>query len=143
MEATYWHWFALGVILVVIEIVTPGFVFFWLGLGAMATGAVLVVVGPFAWQGQLLVFAGFAVLSVTGWLFIGRKWLGDGKLSPLNRRAGQLEGKIFVLTEAIENGRGRVKVGDGSWIVTGNDLPAGRTVRVIGSEGNTLRVEAA
>ncbi|MEO1018613.1 MAG: NfeD family protein [Pseudomonadota bacterium] len=140
---TFWHWWILGVLLVVIEVFAPGFVFFWLGLGAVATGLVLLVTGPFDWQFQLLVFAGFAVLSVLAWLLVGRRWLGEGKPTELNRRANQLEGHVFVLSDPIENGRGRVKVGDGSWVVTGDDLPAGSKVRVVGSEGNTLRVESA
>ena len=41
------------------------------------------------------------------------------------------------------NGRGRVKVGDGSWTVTGPDMVAGARVRVTAVNGTELAVEPA
>ncbi|NDH61491.1 MAG: hypothetical protein EBY18_07515 [Alphaproteobacteria bacterium] len=48
-----------------------------------------------------------------------------------------------VLDAPILNGRGRIKLGDGSWSVTGPDMVAGARVRVRGVDGNELRVEPA
>ncbi len=38
------------------------------------------------------------------------------------------------------NGHGRIGLADGSWAVTGPDLPAGATVEITGVEGTVLRV---
>ena len=57
----------------------------------------------------------------------------------LNRRGEKLVGQRFVLTEAIVNGRGKVSVGDGSWLAEGPELPAGSEVEVVAVDGTTLR----
>jgi len=46
-----------------------------------------------------------------------------------------------VVVQAIENGSGRVKLGDSEWLVRGPDAAAGERVRVSGSDGATLLVE--
>ena len=58
----------------------------------------------------------------------------------LNKRGDQYIGKVFNLVDGIENGRGRIKIGDGTWIVAGQDLPAGTKVRVDGVDGAVLTV---
>lgn len=59
----------------------------------------------------------------------------------LNRRSDQLVGRVLVLAEAIEGGRGKVRCGDTLWQVEGPDLPQGTHVRVVASTGMLLRVE--
>ena len=61
----------------------------------------------------------------------------------LNRRAAQMIGQRYVLTEAIVNGRGKARVGDGEWLVAGPELPLGATVEVVAVDGTTLQVRAA
>src|SRR3546814_4961906 len=39
----------------------------------------------------------------------------------LNQRGGRLIGEVLTVTQAIEDGRGRAKVGDGEWPVRGPD----------------------
>ena len=59
----------------------------------------------------------------------------------LNRRGAQYLGRVFVLDSPVRGGRGRMRVDDGAWNVTGPDCPARTQVRVVGWEGNTLQVE--
>ncbi|MGK9536914.1 NfeD family protein, partial [Salmonella enterica subsp. enterica] len=59
----------------------------------------------------------------------------------LNMRGSELVGRTFVVHQAIIDGRGKIKVGDGVWMVTGPDAPAGAQVRVIGQDGVILRIE--
>ena len=42
-QVEFWHWWILGVGLVIIEIVAPGAFFLWLGVSAGATGLVLLI----------------------------------------------------------------------------------------------------
>jgi membrane protein implicated in regulation of membrane protease activity len=51
-------------------------------------------------------------------------------------------GRHVVVCEAIVNGRGKVKVGDGAWLAEGADLPVGSEVEVIAVDGTTLSVRA-
>jgi membrane protein implicated in regulation of membrane protease activity len=63
--------------------------------------------------------------------------------SNLNARGDSLIGKTIVLDAPILAGRGRVKLGDGSWTVVGPDMVAGARVRVAAVDGTELRVEPA
>ena len=46
------------------------------------------------------------------------------------------------MVQAIENGQGRVRVGDSEWNARGPDAAVGVHVRVTGAEGTVLLVEA-
>jgi membrane protein implicated in regulation of membrane protease activity len=136
----YWHWWALGGTLMIVEAFVPGFVFLWLGIAAGVVGTLL-----WLWPGigsdfQVLIFAALSVASVVGW----RRWRNAHPPSSdqphLNRRGAQYLGRQFGLVEPITNGRGRIKLGDSSWTVTGPDLPAGATVEVVGADGTVLEV---
>jgi membrane protein implicated in regulation of membrane protease activity len=50
-------------------------------------------------------------------------------------------GRVFTLTNAIVNGRGKIKVDDSFWTVTGKDCPAGSKVKVVGAKGLKLEVK--
>jgi hypothetical protein len=61
----------------------------------------------------------------------------------LNRPAVQLVGRVLVVAEAIDGGRGKVRVGDTLWPAEGSDIPAGAEVRVIAAKATVLVVERA
>jgi len=142
-DVQFWHWFALGGILGVLEILVPGFVLIWLGLAAILVGIMLL-----AWEGmpfayQLLAYAGFSVLCVVTWFYWLRRNPTESDKPTLNRRAEQLIGRKAAIVDAIVNGRGRIKLGDGTWAVTGPDLPAGHMVEITGTDGAVLLVKPA
>ena len=75
-------------------------------------------------------------------------WIANPRTSAsdepdLNRRGSQYVGRVVALDSAIETGRGRVRLGDTVWTVEGPDLPESTPVRIVGSDGAVLRVEAA
>jgi membrane protein implicated in regulation of membrane protease activity len=75
MWALWWVWMCGAVVLGVLEVLVPGYIFLGFALGAAVTGLVLLVGGPLAaWIGAsvplLLLF--FAVLSLLGWLGLRR-----------------------------------------------------------------------
>jgi membrane protein implicated in regulation of membrane protease activity len=45
--------------------------------------------------------------------------------------------------DAIQNGRGKVRVGDTVWLAEGPDAPSGASVRVIAAKATVLVVERA
>jgi membrane protein implicated in regulation of membrane protease activity len=61
----------------------------------------------------------------------------------LNRPAAQLIGRVLVVAEAIDGGRGKVRVGDTLWPAEGPDAQAGAEVRVIAAKATVLVVERA
>jgi len=68
---------------------------------------------------------------------------GRGVDENLNARGNSLIGRTIVLDAPILRGQGRVKLGDGSWTVTGPDMAAGTRVRVTAVTGTELKVEPA
>ena len=128
-----WNWMVLGFALLTLEILTPGVFMLWIGLAALIVGALSLMfwrAGFWIWQVQILVFLALALVCA----FAGKKIMsGRGSASDqplLNRRGDQLIGRTATLTEPITDGRGRIKIGDTTWRVSGPDLPAGTKVRV-------------
>ncbi len=139
-------WFSLGLLLLIAEIVVPGIFLMWFGLAALLTGVIDWLLPNLSWQVQALAFA---VLSV-GLVFGVRPYIGleldkETDRPDLNRRLHSLVGEVAILTRAIENGHGEVKIGDTLWRVTGPDLPKGTRVKVVGVDDKrmTLNVEPA
>ena len=140
-KVVFWYWWALAAVLLVCEMMLPGVVFLFLAIGAAVAGAMLLIVADVSLEIQLVVFAIVSVVSAIGL----RRYLRGLQpiASTLNARGESLVGQIFVLDQPILGGRGRIKLGDGSWSVTGPDMVAGAKVRVAAVSGTELRVEPA
>jgi membrane protein implicated in regulation of membrane protease activity len=130
-------------VLLVFEMLLPGVVFLFLAIGAAAAGFALLVVSDLSLELQLVLFAVVAVASAIGLRPTLRRMQNQTAATNLNARGQSWVGKTFVLDQPILAGRGRVKLGDGSWIVTGPDMVAGAKVRVTAVDGTELRVEPA
>jgi membrane protein implicated in regulation of membrane protease activity len=140
----FWHWWAVAAVLLVFEMMLPGVVFLFLAIGAAASGLFLMVVPGLGLELQLLVFAIVSVLSaVVLRPTLKRLQHGRGVDENLNARGNALVGRTIVLDAPILRGQGRVKLGDGSWSVTGPDMVAGSRVRVTAVNGTELTVEPA
>lgn len=63
--------------------------------------------------------------------------------SPLaSHRSGHSHiGQVIVLEQGLENGVGRVRLGNREWSVRGPNLPAGAKARVTGVDGSVLLVD--
>ncbi len=140
--AEFWHWWVLAVVLLALEVAAPGTFFLWLAIAAGVVGLIVLILPDMAWQIQVLLFAIGAVGAVVAWRAFARRHPEESEDPTLNRRGEQYVGQVFHLSEAITDGRGRMKVGDSVWRVAGPDLPAGAKVRVTGAEGTVLRVAA-
>lgn len=136
---TIWHWWALAGGLLTVELFVAGFFFLWLGASAALTGLALLAWPAMPLGLQFALFAGLSLACVLAWRrFRSSVWaLGSGRSAD---RAAHLIGRRAHLLDPIENGRGRLQLGDGSWAVTGPDLPAGSVVEVTGAEGPLLQV---
>ena len=139
--ADYWWWLSAGAILMVLEIVTPGIFFMWIGIGAFITGA---VAAAFPDATPALLGFIFAVLSVIS-VVIGKKVMGkkaDEPDSGLNNRMAQYVGQVYQVYEPIVDGRGKISVGDTLWLASAKtDIAADTAVRVTGIRGTMLEVE--
>ena len=137
-----WNWLILALLLFMLEAVVPGVHFLWFGIAAVLVGAIAMATG-IAWQYQIIAFAAISVLTV----FWVRHWVRPDRtasdLPNLNARGQQYVGRSVVVEQAIQNGRGRVRVDDTLWQAKGPDAPAGARVTVTSAEGSVLVVERA
>lgn len=140
-KVVFWYWWALAAVFLVCEMLLPGVVFLFLAIAAGVSGLLLLISADLSLEIQLVVFAIVAVASAIGLRGYLRGLLPKG--SVLNKRGEALVGQIFVLDQPILGGRGRIKLGDGSWSITGPDMVAGAKVRVAAVSGTELRVEPA
>jgi membrane protein implicated in regulation of membrane protease activity len=137
-----WAWFVVGLVLLALELVVPGGWFLWLGAAGIATGLTAFIPGV-GWPFQVTIFGVLALVIVVGWTMISRTRKPTSDRPLLNQRAEAFIGHEGVIDEPINQGFGRLRLGDSVWRIAGPDLAAGAKVRVIGAEGAVLRVEAA
>ncbi|MFG1464039.1 NfeD family protein [Xanthobacter sp. DSM 24535] len=142
LEQSLWAWFVIGGLLLLAEVFLPGVFLLWLGLAAIATGGVALVMA-LSWQAQVVIFAILALVAVLAARQIAPKPDKASDRPFLNRRADGYVGRVFTLEHAIHEGIGRVRIDDTIWRVEGPDLPVGARVKVVAADGPVLRVEPA
>ena len=138
----HWWWLLAAALLAMVEIAMPGIFSIWIAAAAAATGvAILAFDLPIAFQ--LALFALLAIAAV----YAGRLWYDrnpvDSSDPLLNDRTARLVGQVVTVTKAIEGGEGRVRIGDSDWTARGPDAGEGARVRVVGADGQCLKVEPA
>ena len=136
---TWWHWMVLAVLLAAAETLVPGAVVIWFAASAAVIGLVMVVF-DIPWQYQLIGFGLLGLAALLAYRAYRQKNPGTFEQPNLNQRALQYVGSELVLSEPIEQGSGKAKLGDGYWKVSGPELPAGARVRVTGVNGTVLTV---
>lgn len=135
-----WLWLIGGIVLLIAELIAPGFFLVFIGAAALATGlfALLFDLGTVP---QLALFALYAVLAV----MIGRRFYAnrghDAGDPLLNDRGRRLVGKVVTVVVAVDEHNGRVRVGDSEWSARGGPAAVGEHVRITGVDGNCLNVE--
>jgi membrane protein implicated in regulation of membrane protease activity len=135
-----WTWWVIAGFLLLVELILPGVFFMWLALAAAAIGVIDLFV-DLSWQVEIAIFAVLAVLLV---LFVRpRVRFAEGEATNLNQRMYDYVGLAYVLDEAIVNGRGKVRIDDTLWVVTGSDRDKGEWVKVKAVDGTRLIVEPA
>ena len=143
---TAWHWLALGLILLSIEMAVGTYDLLWIAIAAGITSA-FAAFAPEAvtgWQGQLVFFA----ISSTALFFVGRTVFRNLRENieehpTLNKRMASTVGARAITKGAFVGGAGRVKLGDTEWsaeMVDGGNPPEGSTVVVEATDGNRLKV---
>jgi hypothetical protein len=136
-----WLWLIGGVVLLIAELIAPGFSLIFIGAAAVATGVLSLVFG----LGVALQLGAFAVLAFLAARFGGRRFYAaryDYSADRLlNDRAGRLLGKVVIVVQPVDSHSGRVRVGDSEWSARGGPAAPGDRVRIVDIEGNCLKVE--
>lgn len=136
-----WLWAIGGVLLLIAEVLAPGFFLVFVGAAAITTGIFTLLFG-FGLPAQLALFTLYSLIAV----MVGRKVYANANVDSsdphLNDRGARLIGRSVVVVEAVSEHGGRVRVGDSDWSARGGPADAGERVRISGVDGNCLKVEA-
>ena len=135
-----WMWAIGGLVLLIAEIVAPGFFLVFLGVAAIATG-LFTLLFDLSLAPQLVLFVIYTALAV----MIGKRWYAEPDHADqsirLNNPSERMVGKSVTVIDPVDDHGGRVRVGDGEWSARGGPAAAGARVRVIAVDGNCLLVE--
>lgn len=143
---TAWHWLAVGLVLLTIEMASGTFDLLWVAIAAGVTSlfAAFAPASFGGWESQLAVFAIASIVLVIIGRTVFRSMRDGGPEHPtLNKRMATTIGERATVTETFEAGSGRVKLGDTEWsaqALDGSNLTEGTTVIVDGTDGNRLKV---
>ena len=140
---TFWHWWILGIALIVLEAFAPGAFFLWMGISAGVVGTILAIAPDLGWEYQVMLFAIFSVVSIALWKRYQANNPSESDHPTLNRRGEQYIGRTFTLEEPIVNGMGKIKVDDSIWKISGDDCDIGTRIKVTGIDGTIFKVEGA
>ena len=135
--AEYLYWFIAGAAMILFEIVVPGFVLVWFGIGAIAAG-----IAAFLGAGYTVQFIVFFVVSI-GSLIPAKIFLKKKEEEPsLRVGAERVIGMKGIVTKEISPSEfGEVKIEGELWIASsGEEIQKGEWVVVEKIEGTHLVV---
>ncbi len=140
-----WLWIYAGAILMLLELVSPGFVIFFFGLSAATVGLCRFALGDlFTTTWQLAAFSAFSIL----YLIFLRRWMTNLFSGKSERAAVDFDnesvGRMGTITEEIKPPlTGRVMIGDAEWTAAADvPLAVGTNVKVVSQTNLTMKVEA-
>ncbi len=132
-------WILAGLLLLGAEVLLPGVFLLWIGLAAVGTGLMLLVLTPPFWV-TVTVFIVLLAGCITLALRLRR---AEHPRPRVNTPDAGLVGRFGILTEGSLAGP-RVRIGDSDWAARlprdVAESPAGTRVRVEGVDGTTLIV---
>ncbi len=142
----WWHWIILGLCLSLAELAVPAFFIIWFGIGALAVGLTLLFLPELAASSQILLWTAFSVILVVFWF----RYLKPRTVSAIGTSSAQVLGEVGILvSDLCPNSRGQVRfqkpvLGADTWeCYADTQIKAGKRVRIIGIEGNFIKVEEA
>lgn len=142
----FWFWLLAALVCLLTELMLLPVSGFLLSIAFAATlNAIIFGIFPAGWNVMSATFAGLSIISSFAWWKYlhrnGAKTKIVNGANPLNERTGSLIGYRATLSDALQNGRGRLKIQDTTWSVIADlDYPAGTIVKVVSADGIVLKI---
>ena len=132
-DPPFWNWLILTGIFLLVEVLTVSFFFLFWGVAALVLVGITLAVPTLDWRWQYAIFAALSLIAILLWRQLARRWQSDkhDTAALLNHRGAQYIGRQFTLDTPVENGYGKLKIGDSLWTINGENLPAGTTIVII------------
>ena len=141
LDFVFWYWWVIALVLLVLEILTPGYFFMWMAASGLLTGAIVLLIPATGMNMQILIFSALSVVAIIVWKIYGKRHPTESDQPLLNKRGVQYIGRVFNLFEPIKNGQGKIKVDDSIWKVHGEDCDINSLVKVVAIRGTVFEVE--
>jgi len=141
-ELVYWHWLALGSLLLVLELAGAAGFLLWAGLAAFISMIISFIFPELDWKVQGVIYALVTFAVGLGWYrYLQTKPTKTDKPN-LNNRAQALIGRQSHLLAATNGDEGKIRIDDANWNVVGVQANEGDSVKVIDvKDSQTLIVE--
>ncbi|MCX6330704.1 MAG: NfeD family protein [Bacteroidia bacterium] len=135
-------WFIIALVLFLLELVVPGFVIFFFGIGALVTALVCLIAHP-GINIQIIIFAVISVLSLLALRKLIQKKLFYSKESRSEAVEDEFTGKEAVaVTDFGSDKKGKVEFKGTNWTAeSDSEIKAGQTVIIIEKDSFKLIVE--
>jgi membrane protein implicated in regulation of membrane protease activity len=137
----WWGWAVGAAVIGLAELQVPGSYLIWIALGAALTAAMCAAL-PASLELQLATFAVAAAASCCAGYFVYRRVdprrPTEGRL---NERGLSMVGMRGIVCDRIENGQGKVRLGDSTWLAEGPSLDEGTPIVVHAVRGTRVLVE--
>ena len=134
-------WFLIGIVFYAIELVLPGFIVFFFGIGAWCT-ALAVYLMDISIAAQLGIF----LLTSLVTLFLLRKYIqtvfiGSAQHDDASVQAKPVADTGIVTEDIVPPAKGRVKYGGSFWkAVAEEPISVGTTVKIVGQDNLEVTV---
>ncbi|OTG85959.1 hypothetical protein B9T31_10235 [Acinetobacter sp. ANC 4558] len=141
-----WHWFVLGVILILSELLLPAFAALWFGIAAILVGILNLIFPTMGFTTQLVIWIFLAICCTISWFKFIKPLSVDKTKAGLSREAtiGQVG---MVIQINLDHDQIKVRfpmpvLGSDEWNCrTQSIVQVGDRVRVIDILGNDLIVQ--
>ena len=138
-------WFTVGFLLMIGEVMVPGLVILFFGLGALATGVCCLIFSPDL-NIQLLIFVVSSVASLVILRSLLKKiFLGKESVQGIDRPAGVTEyvgSKCKVVARIDSQLGGKILLNGAEWkAVSDTIIEEGKIVEIVGQDSITMMVK--
>lgn len=144
MHPEWWHWFVVGILLVLAELAIPAFFVIWFGLGALLVGGIVLFAPDLSSTAQIGLWIVASLAMVILWFRIFKR---SRDKTHSGSADGEVIGEIGLLTSNIAPfAKGKVRfqrplLGSEEWVCLADEaIAAGERVRVVAIEGSFLKV---
>jgi len=145
MMSCAWLWIYAGLVLMLLELVVPGFILCFFGMSAATVGVLRFAFGEsFAGTWQLAAFSVFSILYIVLLRRMLTRVFVGGKMETKTDFDNESIGRIGKVTQAINPPlTGRMMLGDSEWTASADTpIAAGADVRVVSQSNLTMKVES-
>ena len=138
VKLEFWHWWAIALIFVVVEALSPSGAMAALAVAAAIVGAIFMLEPEMEAMTQLGIFFGLSVVLFLMFHFFLKDLVAQSKKDKASAQA--LIGKQYTLTSSVRNGFGELVIDGERWSLKGPDIDKGTEVRIIGLDSKMLVV---